>query len=148
MAKRFYFHHFPMRLAVGIFILNSGMNKVTGDDTYLEHVYGTALTAYPILDKFGASKVGASNFGKFFGACEILLASALLLPTVPDTLVGVALTSFASGLVGLYLRIPGMREEGTLRPTQQGTALAKDIWLLGAGLTLALSPRSNETMDH
>jgi len=31
-----------------------------------------------------------------------------------------------------------MREPGGPRPTQQGTALAKDVWLVGAGLTLVL----------
>jgi hypothetical protein len=29
-----------------------------------------------------------------------------------------------------------MREKDSLRPTQQGTALAKDAWLLGIGLSL------------
>jgi hypothetical protein len=27
-----------------------------------------------------------------------------------------------------------MREEGSLRPTQQGTALVKDVWMLGIGV--------------
>jgi hypothetical protein len=47
---------------------------------------------------------------------------------------GAALTTFAAGLLGLYLRTPGMRQEGSLRPTQDGTALAKDVWMLGIGL--------------
>lgn len=29
-----------------------------------------------------------------------------------------------------------MRQEGSLRPTEQGTALAKDVWMLGIGLSL------------
>jgi hypothetical protein len=29
-----------------------------------------------------------------------------------------------------------MREEGSLRPTQQGVPLAKDVWMLGIGATL------------
>ena len=36
------------------------------------------------------------------------------------------LTAFALGTLGLYLRIPGMREEGSLRPTLAGHPLAKD----------------------
>ncbi len=36
----------------------------------------------------------------------------------------------------MYLKTPGMRREGSVRPSQQGTALAKDVWLLGIGLTL------------
>ena len=57
---------------------------------------------------------------------------------VPSLAAGAALTAFAGGLVGLYLRTPGMREEGSLRPTQAGIGLAKDVWLLGIGLSLVL----------
>ncbi len=70
---------------------------------------------------------------------RVTAGSALLLPVVPPGLAGLILTGFSGGLLGLYLRIPGMRQEGSLRPTQQGTALAKDIWLLGIGVSLLLS---------
>jgi hypothetical protein len=30
-----------------------------------------------------------------------------------------------------------MRQEGSIRPTPDGTGIAKDSWLVGAGLTLA-----------
>jgi hypothetical protein len=49
-----------------------------------------------------------------------------------------ALTSFGGGLAGLYLKGPGLREEGSLKPTQQGTAIAKDVWLLAIGAALLL----------
>jgi hypothetical protein len=49
---------------------------------------------------------------------------------------GAALTAFSGGLIGLYLRTPGMRREGSLRPTQPGVPLAKDAWLVGIGLGL------------
>ena len=49
---------------------------------------------------------------------------------------GLSLAAFAGGLLGLYLKTPGLRDEGSLRPTQQGTAIAKDVWLLGIGLSL------------
>jgi hypothetical protein len=51
---------------------------------------------------------------------------------------GAGLTAFGAALTQLYLKTPGMREPGSLRPTQQGTAIAKDVWLVGAGLTLLL----------
>jgi hypothetical protein len=41
-----------------------------------------------------------------------------------------------------------MREAGSLRPTQQGIALAKDVWLTGIGaslLTDGLAERSSRT---
>jgi hypothetical protein len=41
-------------------------------------------------------------------------------------------------LVQLYLKTPGMRQSGSIRPTQEGIGLAKDVWLLGAGMTLVL----------
>jgi hypothetical protein len=31
-----------------------------------------------------------------------------------------------------------MREEGSLRPTPQGTTIAKDDWMFGIGLTLLI----------
>jgi hypothetical protein len=55
---------------------------------------------------------------------------------VPEGLAGLTLTGFAAGLVGLYLKTPGMRLDGSLRPTEAGTPLAKDTWLLGIGLSL------------
>jgi hypothetical protein len=67
---------------------------------------------------------------------------------VPAALAGAGLLAFSAGLVGLYLRTPGMREAGSLRPTQQGIALAKDVWLTGIGaslLTDGLAERSSRT---
>jgi hypothetical protein len=43
---------------------------------------------------------------------------------------------FSAGLLGLHLRTPGMRRAGSLRPTQQGLPIAKDVWMLGAGLVV------------
>jgi hypothetical protein len=49
---------------------------------------------------------------------------------------GAVLTGFSAGLLGLYLRTPGMRKPGSLAPTEQGLAIAKDVWLLGIGVGL------------
>jgi hypothetical protein len=48
------------------------------------------------------------------------------------------LTAFALGTLGLYLRTPGLRKEGSLRPTEQGVVVSKDIWLVGIGLALVI----------
>jgi hypothetical protein len=64
------------------------------------------------------------------------LGAALLLPIVPAVVAGAGLVGFAGGLLGLYLRTPGMHQG--LRPTQQGTPIAKDVWLLGIGAALVL----------
>jgi hypothetical protein len=31
-----------------------------------------------------------------------------------------------------------LRQEGSLRPTQQGIAISKDIWMVGIGLALVI----------
>lgn len=129
--RKTHLHNYPARVAVGMFILNSGMNKLIGDENYLEHVFSTAITAYPFLESAGASK-----FGKVFGTFEVMLGSILLAPIFSDVTAGSFLVPFSLGLVGLYIKIPGMRLDGSLRPSGQGIALAKDSWLLGVGLSL------------
>jgi hypothetical protein len=55
------------------------------------------------------------------------------------------LTAFSAALLGIYARTPGLTKEDGIRPSQQGTALAKDVWMLGIGLGLtvdALTDRS------
>jgi hypothetical protein len=36
------------------------------------------------------------------------------------------------------MRLPGMREPDSIRPTQDGTAIAKDVWLTSIGVALLL----------
>jgi hypothetical protein len=71
-------------------------------------------------------------------AAETAIGVTLVLQVVPAGLAGAALTAFALGTLGLYLRTPGLRQEGSLRPTEQGTAIAKDIWIVGIGLALVI----------
>ncbi|MEU9620912.1 MULTISPECIES: hypothetical protein [unclassified Streptomyces] len=117
------------RLAVGAFILNSGLGKLKADDETAQGVHGMACIAYPFL-----KKIEAGRFTRLLAWSEIAVGGTLLTPFVPTRLAGLALTGFSSGLLGLYLRVPGMREPGSLRPTQNGIPLAKDSWMLGIGL--------------
>ena len=55
---------------------------------------------------------------------------------MPAAAAGAGLTAFSAGLLGLYARTPGMTREDGIRPSQQGTALAKDVWMLGIGIGL------------
>jgi uncharacterized membrane protein YphA (DoxX/SURF4 family) len=121
--------HLPGRLAVGAYILNSGLTKRAADDETAKYLHQAASTAYPMMNR-----LDARTFSRLFSWGEITLGTSLLLPVVPTAVAGAALTAFAAGLVGLYLRTPGMRREKSLRPTEQGTALAKDVWMLGMGL--------------
>ncbi|NJC85127.1 hypothetical protein HC030_21580 [Planosporangium mesophilum] len=121
--------HIPARLASGIVILNSGLSKRDPDEQTAAALHGMAAGTYPFL-----RRIPPRRFVRLLAASEIALGAALLAPVVPTALAGVGLTAFSAALLGLYLRTPGMRQPGSLRPTQQGTPLIKDLWLLGIGL--------------
>ncbi|RTL66110.1 MAG: hypothetical protein EKK42_18320 [Pseudonocardiaceae bacterium] len=121
--------HVALRATAGAFILNTGIGKWSGDEKQAAGVHGMAKSTYPFLDA-----VAPQPFLKGLAAGEIALGAALLAPFVPAAVAGAGLTGFAASLLGLYLRTPGMHSN--LRPTQQGTAIAKDVWLLGMGAAL------------
>jgi hypothetical protein len=121
--------HLALRTAAGAFILNAGVGKWSGSEETATGVHGMAVGTYPFL-----AAVPPRRFLKLLAATEIGLGAALLTPLIPAGVAGAALTGFAGGLLGLYLRTPGMHSR--LRPTQRGTAIAKDVWLLGIGVGL------------
>lgn len=125
--------HMPERVVTGVFMIHSGWGKLKADEERAAGMHGMATGTYP---QFG--KVPATTFAKALGAGEIGLGALLLVPTVPTVVAGAALTAFSGGLLGLYWNTPGMRQEGTPFPTEQGTTLAKDSWLAGIGLSLML----------
>jgi uncharacterized membrane protein YkgB len=55
---------------------------------------------------------------------------------VPGALAGAALTGFSGSLLAMYLRTPALHKPGSVWPTQAGTAVSKDVWMLGIGLGL------------
>ena len=126
----------PLRAITGAFILNSGITKLKAGQETAEGVHGFATSAYPEF-----KRLRPEQFTKLLAAGEIALGTALLAPMVSPALAGAGLTAFSAGLLGLYLKIPGMRQQGSLKPTQEGTAIAKDSWLLGIGLSLMLDGR-------
>jgi hypothetical protein len=125
--------HAPLRVSIGAFILNSGLSKRDLEGEAAQAVHGMAVGAVPQL-----KQLGPDRFAKLLSRGETALGAALLVPFVPSLLVGAALTAFGAGLVQLYLKTPGLREQNSLKPTQAGTGIAKDVWLVGAGLTLML----------
>ena len=112
-------------------ILNAGIGKLQPAKEHADAVHGMAKGTYPFLED-----MAPEQFTKVLGISEVALGGALLLPIIGDGAAGVGLTAFAAGLIGLYVKTPGMRKEGSILPSQQGTAIAKDIWLLGIGLGL------------
>ena len=122
----------PLRLTTGAFILNSGLGKLGADEGTAQFLHGAAASTYPSLFKDMEPK----KFARVLALSEIGLGAALLAPMVPATVAGAALTGFGGSLVGMYLKTPSMTLDDGVRPSQEGTAVAKDVWLVGAGLTL------------
>ncbi len=130
----------PARLAIGAFILNSGVEKRSADEQTAGQLHGMASGTYPPL-----GRLDSKTFARALSTGEIALGAALLLPVVPTLVAGTGLAAFSAGLVGLYLRTPGLRREGSLRPTQQGIPIAKDVWLLGAGVGLVVDALTSDS---
>ena len=125
--------HIPLRLTTGAFILNAGLGKRDLDGDSAAGMQAMAARVYP-----PASRIKPETFGTMLSYAEMTLGSALLAPFVPARLAGVGLGIFSGSLVTMYLRTPGMTLEDGIRPSQQGTALAKDIWMLGIAAALVL----------
>jgi hypothetical protein len=120
------------RIATGAFILNSGLGKRDVDEATAAGLHGFASGTYPFL-----AKVPPATFAKALSTAEIAVGALLLTPLVPTAVAGAALTGFSAGLVGLYLRTPGMTKPGaSVAPTQEGLTVSKDVWLLGIGIGL------------
>jgi hypothetical protein len=121
----------PLRIATGAFILDSGLSKKDADEMTANGLRDFAAVTYPFL-----AKMDSKQFVSLLSKAEIALGAALIVPFVPAALAGAGLTVFSLGMLGLYFKTPGMRRPAGLGPTQQGIALAKDVWLLGIGLSL------------
>ncbi len=92
-----------------------------------------ASGAYPVL-----KPIDPPTFLRALSTGEIAVGLALLTPFAPTRLAGVALTGFSGSLVGMYLRMPTLRNPGSIWPSQQGIVVSKDVWMLGIGLSLLM----------
>ncbi|WP_313811112.1 hypothetical protein [Glutamicibacter sp.] len=128
-----------LRLVSGAFILNSGINKLRLDEASSAGLQQMAANGIPPL-----AEIEPATFGKMLSIGEISLGSALLLPIIPSKLAGLGLGVFSGSLLAAYLRTPGMTESDGIRPTQDGTALAKDVWLAGIAVALIFSRKSSK----
>jgi hypothetical protein len=126
--------HVPLRLATGAYILEQGISKLEVDEQSAHWFQERGAMVYPGI----FADMEPMDFVKVLRKSEIALGAALLLPFVPAGLAGAGLMVFAGSLMRLYMKAPGMRREGSVRPTQQGVGLAKDSWMFGIGLALVL----------
>jgi hypothetical protein len=130
--------HLPTRISTGVFILNAGIGKLSADEKTAARLHGMAAGTYPFLNK-----LKPADFARLLAATEITLGAALLLPVIPAAVAGAGLAAFSGGLLGIYAQTPGMRKENSPFPSQQGTALAKDVWMTGIGLGLVIDDLSD-----
>jgi len=132
----------PGRLAAGAFILNAGLGKWSADEETAARLHGMAARAFPVL-----KNIPPDRFMRLLAAAEIGVGSALLVPVIPGVLAGAARTGFSGALLAMYARTPALRKPGSIWPSQAGTAVSKDVWMLGIGLGLVtggLSDRRND----
>jgi uncharacterized membrane protein YphA (DoxX/SURF4 family) len=123
----------PARAVTGAYILNAGLGKYRADEETAKGTHAMATNAFPVFEKL-EPKV----FTKLLAAGEITLGAALLLPVVPAAVAGAGLMAFSGGLLGMYWRTPHLHREHDPRPTQDGVAIAKDVWLFGIGTGLVV----------
>ena len=121
----------PGRVAAGGYILHTGLEKWHADEARAKGVHKAASGAFPVL-----GRIPPERFIRLLAAGEIALGSALLAPVVPGVVAGAALTVFSGSLLAMYLRTPALHKPGSVWPTQAGTAVSKDVWMLGIGLGL------------
>ena len=125
--------HIPLRLATGAFILNAGFSKRNLDRDSAAQMQGMGAKVYPQL-----SKMEPETFGKLLSYAEMSLGAMLLAPFVPSRVAGLGLAVFSGSLLTMYRRIPEMTLDDGIRPSQQGTVVAKDVWMLGIAAALIL----------
>ncbi len=130
----------PLRLASGAFILNSGIGKTKLSEEQAEGMRDMAANGIPML-----KDLSPAQFKQFLVATEIGVGGALLAPFVPGWLAGAALTAFSGGLLAMYKNTDAMTEADGIRPSQEGTAVAKDVWMTGMGLALMADGLVNRT---
>ena len=123
----------PTRAATGAYILHTGWEKWRSDEDRAAGVHGMAATAFPVF-----SSMKSTQFLKALSVGEMAVGAVLLAPFVPPAITGAALTGFSGALLTMYMRTDGLHKPGSVWPTQQGTAISKDVWMLGIGLGLIL----------
>jgi hypothetical protein len=133
----------PLRVTTGGFILNEGIGKLDADEETAKHLHDVAARAYPVFEG-----MDAQSFTRALAVAETALGGALLLPVVRSRLAGLGLAAFAGALLGMYARSPGAHEPHSPRPTRDGVGLAKDVWMLGIGLSLIMDRAPRRRRRH
>ena len=132
----------PTRLTTGGYIFHSGYEKWNGGPEQAEALHGMAVGSFPAL-----KEVSPTTFLKVLAAGEMATGALLLAPMVSPVRSGAVLTAFSSALLTMYARTPGMRQPGSIFPTQDGIGLAKDVWMFGIGAGLVIGGLTDDVRD-
>lgn len=128
-----------LRAIPGAFILNSGIGKLQLPEEASEGLHQAATSGIPAIEN-----LPAKDFSKYLGAAETGLGAALLAPFVSNKLAGAGLVAFGAGLLSMYFNNDENTEDDGIRPSHEGTALAKDSWLVAIGLGLLALPKGKK----
>ena len=120
-----------LRGVTGAFIANPGTGKIGMSAEHSAGIQQVAASGILALTSLPSDK-----FGTWLGSAETAIGASLLAPFVPDKLAGAALAAFSGGLLSMYFRDPANTEADGIRPSQQGMALSKDVFMLAIGLAL------------
>jgi hypothetical protein len=131
MRLRLAFSDIPGRLLTGAFIVNAGLGKWSGSEEQAETIHTMAANAFPVL-----RPLPPKRFLRMLAVGELATGAVLLDPFISSALAGAALTGFSGALLTMYGRTPALHKPGSIRPTPAGTAISKDVWMLGIGLGL------------
>lgn len=122
-----------LRAVPGAFVLNSGIGKLGMDEGTAAYLQQAAAKGVPSV-----GEMTPEQFKKFLSYGEIAVGGALLAPFVPTRVAGAALGALSAGFLAAYFRTPEMTQDDGIRPTQEGTAVAKDMWLAAIAVALML----------
>lgn len=120
-----------LRGVTGAFVTNAGGDKIGMSAEYSAGVQQAAASGIPALAKLPSDK-----FGTWLGYAETAIGASLLAPFVPSKVADAALTAFSGGLLSTYFRNPENTEADGIRPSQEGMALSKDVFMLAIGQAL------------
>ena len=125
-----------LRIPTGAYILNAGLGKFQVDKEGAEGLRDMAVDGVPPL-----GQIDAETFATGLASAETALGVALLCPLIPNRLAGLGLTAFGAGLLSMYFGGDQYTEDDGICPSDAGKAIAKDAWLVGAGIALAALPK-------
>lgn len=128
-----------LRSVPGAFILNSGISKLGMPEETAQYLQSMAVKGVPALEK-----LTPKQFATFLSWGEITVGASLLAPFVPTKVAGAGLAIFSGSMLSMYLNTPEMTEDDGVRPTQEGTPVAKDSWLAAIAVALLLDGKKKE----